>query len=158
MTPAAITIAKADPRTAQATGLLQASHLLMQSMFPPETNHYLSIDALCAPHIHFVTATKRDLAETMTLGCGALAAMEGYGEIKSMFVAPEARGMGVGEAILRELEDHARSLGLPVLRLETGDTLHAAHRLYERLGFSYRGPFGAYEDGPHSVFMGKKLT
>lgn len=157
MTTAALKIAATDPRDAQATALLQASHLLMQSMFPAESNHYLSIDALCAPHIHFLTATRTDLAETATLGCGALAAMEGYGEIKSMFVAPEARGAGAGEAILRELETIARGLHLPVLRLETGDTLHAAHRLYERVGFSYRGPFGAYEAGPHSVFMEKKL-
>lgn len=157
MIDARLTISRTDPHEPQAKALLEASHLLMQSLFPPETNHYLSLDALCADNIHFVTATRADLAETATLGCGALAAMEGYGEIKSMFVAPEARGMGVGEAILQALEAKARDLSLPVLRLETGDTLHAAHRLYERVGFSYRGPFGAYEDGPHSVFMEKKL-
>lgn len=157
MKTAALSIAPADPRDAQPTALLKASHLLMQSLFPAESNHYLSIDALAAPHIRFLTATRRDLAEQATLGCGALATMEGYGEIKSMFVAPEARGMGVGEAILRALEAEARAQGLPVLRLETGDKLHAAHRLYERVGFSYRGPFGAYEEGPHSVFMEKKL-
>lgn len=158
MINAPLTIAATDPHAPQATALLEASHLLMQSMFPAESNHYLSIDALSADNIHFVTATRADLAEIATLGCGALAAMEGYGEIKSMFVAPEARGMGVGEAILRALEDKAKALDLPVLRLETGDTLHAAHRLYERVGFSYRGPFGAYEAGPHSVFMEKKLS
>ena len=152
-----LSIAQTDPREPQATALLEASHLLMQSLFPAESNHYLSIDALCDAHIHFVTAIRRDLAETVTVGCGALAEMEGYGEIKSMFVAPEARGMGVGEAILRTLEERARARAIPVLRLETGDALHAAHRLYERVGFAYRGPFGAYEEGPHSVFMEKKL-
>ena len=40
---APIAIAPADPRTPQATALLEASHLLMQSMFPAESNHYLSI-------------------------------------------------------------------------------------------------------------------
>ena len=34
------------------------------------------------------------------VGTGALAVKDGYGELKSMFVDPEARGKGVGEAIV----------------------------------------------------------
>jgi putative acetyltransferase len=55
------------------------------------------------------------------------------------------------------LEARAREAGLPVLKLETGDTLHEAHRLYRRHGFTDCGPFGDYEEGPHSVFMEKRL-
>jgi putative acetyltransferase len=44
-----------------------------------------------------------------------------------------------------------------VLRLETGDDLYPAHRLYRRHGFVERGPFGDYAEGPHSVFMEKRL-
>ena len=55
------------------------------------------------------------------------------------------------------LERRARASGLPLLRLETGDDLHAAHRLYARHGFTETGPFGNYEEGPHSVFMEKRL-
>jgi len=42
-------------------------------------------------------------------------------------------------------------------RLETGDTLKAAHRLYEKHGFTFRGPFGEYPDLPESLFMEKRL-
>ena len=87
------------------------------------------------------------------VGCGALALKTGYGEVKSMFVAPEARGARIGERILDRIVAEARAEGLPLLRLETGDKLASAHALYERAGFRYRGPFGEYEDGPHSVFM-----
>ncbi|QIE54729.1 GNAT family N-acetyltransferase [Pikeienuella piscinae] len=145
---------RADPREPAATALLEASHALMRALFPAETNHFLSIDALCAPDIRFFLAE----GDRDALGCGALALRDGYGEIKSMFVAPEARGTGAGAAILNRIEDEARAAGLPCLRLETGDRLHAAHRLYLRCGFGFRGPFGAYSAAPESLFMEKPLT
>jgi putative acetyltransferase len=58
---------------------------------------------------------------------------------------------------MRALEDTARKLALPLLRLETGTLLHAAHRLYARHGFVPSEPFGAYEQSPHSLFMEKPL-
>ncbi len=148
-----ITISRGDPHSAGASALLRASHALMEELFPSESNHYLSIDALCSDDIAFFIATRGG----ETLGCAALAAKPGYGEVKSMFVAPAARGTGTGAALLKTLEDHARRLGLTHLRLETGNTLHAAHRLYERAGFTYRGPFGDYQDDPISLFMEKTL-
>jgi putative acetyltransferase len=146
-------VQKGSPRLPGATALLNASHAYLSSLYPPEDNYYLSIEALCAPDIAFFVAT---LNGEVT-GCAALKNCEGYGEIKSMFVDPEARGSGTGAALMVALETEARSLGLGVLRLETGDTLDAAHRLYARHGYVICGPFGDYVDGPHSVFMEKYL-
>ncbi|MEO0362492.1 MAG: GNAT family N-acetyltransferase [Pseudomonadota bacterium] len=148
-----VEVAPGDPLEPAAAGLLKASHALMSSLFPAEANHYLSIDALAAPDIRFFIA-RRGAA---TVGCGALALREGYGEVKSMFVAPEARGAGVAALILERIEAEARAEALPLLRLETGDKLASAHALYERIGFAYRGPFGEYRESPHSVFMEKRL-
>ena len=142
-----------DPRDPQVTALLQASHTLMENLFPPEDNHYLSIDALCTPDIHFFIAREGDI----TLGCAALADKPEYGELKSMFVAEAARGKGAADALMRQLEDHARTLKLPVLKLETGNLLHAAHKLYERHGFSLCQPFGDYTANDTSIFMEKRL-
>ncbi len=148
-----VTVEPGDPRHPQASALLQASHALMQELFPSDSNHFLSIDELCAPGIAFFIARR---AETV-LGTGALADKTTYGEVKSMFVAPAARGTGTGAAILAALEAEARVRALPKLMLETGDSLHAAHRLYERAGFTFRGPFGDYPDDPLSRFMEKRL-
>ncbi|PRX37020.1 putative acetyltransferase [Meinhardsimonia xiamenensis] len=148
-----IEVAPGDPREAQARALIEASHALMESLFPPEDNHYLDIDALAAPDISFFVA-KRD---GKTVGCAALARHAGYGEVKSMFVAEEARGQGVADALLARIEAEARAAGLPVLRLETGDALTAALRFYERAGFRRRGAFGDYPEGGTSVFMEKRL-
>lgn len=148
-----IVVEATDPRTPQATALLEASHALMNSLFPSDACHYLSIDALCVPDVHFVTARRGELV----LGCGAIAMRDGYGELKSMFVDPQSRGQGIADAILRALEDHARVSGLDMLRLETGTGLDAAHRLYFRHGFKPCGPFGDYVDHAYSVYMEKPL-
>ncbi len=149
-----IIVQPGDPRDPQATALLQASHALMQSLFAPEDNHFLSIDALSAPDVHFYVARDGDTL----LGTAAIKVKDGYGEVKSMFVAETARGRGVADALLRQVEDQARALSLPLLRLETGDLLHAAHRLYARHGFEPCGVFGDYTENPSSLFMQKALV
>ena len=148
-----IIIEPGDPRHPEATALLQASHALMQELFEPEENHFLSIDALCAPDILFFVAREYDT----TLGTGALALRGDYGEIKSMFTARFARGRGVAGMILDRIENEALTRDLAWLRLETGDKLEAAHRVYAAHGFTVCGPFGDYEANSSSVFMEKPL-
>lgn len=148
-----IEIVLGDPRDPQATALLKQSHALMEQLFPPEDNFYLDINDLCVPEISFFIARE----DGQDLGTAALADKGDYGEVKSMFVAPDARGKGVGEALLAKLEDVARAKDLSALKLETGNVLHAAHRLYERGGFTICGPFGEYPAANSSIFMEKKL-
>lgn len=148
-----VTVRPADPRSPEGRALLEASHAHLASLYPAEHNHYLSVDELAAPHVSFLLAARGGEA----VGCAALARLDGYGEVKSMFVDPALRGGGVGAALMAALEGLARAEGLAVLRLETGDTLDAAHALYRRHGFAERGPFGDYAPGPHSVFMEKRL-
>ena len=148
-----IAVERADPRATGPADLLTQSHALMASLFPAEANHYLDIDALCADHIRFFAARDGD----RVVGTGALALLDGYGEVKSMFTHPDVRGRGAGSAILRMIEDVARDEGVTILRLETGTGLDAAHKLYERSGFVQRGPFGTYTESPHSLFYEKVL-
>ncbi|HHB81021.1 MAG TPA: GNAT family N-acetyltransferase [Aliiroseovarius sp.] len=146
-------ISAASPHEPGAAALLAASHALMEELFPPEDNFYLGPDALAQPHISFFAAKERD----ETLGIIALANKGDYGEIKSLFVAPSARGSGLAQRLLAHVEDAARAQSLPLLRLETGDSLTAAIALYARAGFARRAPFGDYPDAPSSIFMEKAL-
>jgi len=148
-----IEVVPGDPRDPQATALLQQSHALMESLFPPEDNFFLNIDDLCVPEISFFVAREGDTV----LGTGALADKGDYGEVKSMFVSPDARGKGVGEALLQQIEATARAKGHAAMKLETGNVLYAAHRLYERAGFTTCGPFGDYPEANSSLFMEKAL-
>ncbi|RMF38054.1 MAG: GNAT family N-acetyltransferase, partial [Alphaproteobacteria bacterium] len=48
-------------------------------------------------------------------------------------------------------------LGLPLLRLETGEDSPDALAFYAKSGFARRGPFGEYRENGSSVFMEKRL-
>ncbi len=50
-------------------------------------------------------------------------------------VAPPARGRGVGEALARFAIDRFAAQGVHAMVLSSLSTMHAAHRIYERLGF-----------------------
>ncbi|MEE8167030.1 MAG: GNAT family N-acetyltransferase, partial [Myxococcota bacterium] len=56
----------------------------------------------------------------------------------SMWVAPEARGAGVGEALIDAVVDWARSTGTARLLLDVGDDNGPARALYTRKGFAAR--------------------
>ena len=148
-----ITVTRGDPRDPEAKALLDQSHALMQELFDPEDNHYLDVDALCLPDIHFFVAR----AFGKILGCAALANRGDYGEIKSMFVDPDARGTGLADALMQALIQDAKDQNLKEMKLESGYLLKAAHRLYTRHGFEECGPFGDYEDSDASLFMTKVL-
>ena len=63
-------------------------------------------------------------------------ALPSEAEIRMLAVAHEARGRGAGEALLRDCVERARATdGCVRVVLSTQRTMHAAHRLYERLGF-----------------------
>ncbi len=76
------------------------------------------------------------------VGCGALkVSAPGIGEIKRLWVADAARGLGIGQRILTALEDHARALGLERLRLDTNRSLTEAQALYAGNGYVEVPPF-----------------
>ena len=62
-------------------------------------------------------------------------AVPGEAVIRMLAVAPQARGRGIGEALVRACLDAAREDGCTVVRLSSQEEMTAAHRLYERLGF-----------------------
>jgi ribosomal protein S18 acetylase RimI-like enzyme len=56
-------------------------------------------------------------------------------EFRMLAVSPAARGRGVGEALTRRVIERAEELGLRAVLLSSSQSMVAAHRLYERLGF-----------------------
>ncbi|HEX6909426.1 MAG TPA: GNAT family N-acetyltransferase [Longimicrobium sp.] len=56
-------------------------------------------------------------------------------ELRLLAVAPSARGLGVGRALVEECVRRARAMGAPVLGLHTSRSMEAAIGMYERMGF-----------------------
>ncbi|MFG1647273.1 GNAT family N-acetyltransferase [Amycolatopsis sp. NPDC049252] len=70
------------------------------------------------------------------VGCGALKFHDDApAEVKRMWVAPSARGLGLGRRLLGELEAHAAAQGVRALRLETNRALGEAIGLYRAAGY-----------------------
>jgi DNA-binding MarR family transcriptional regulator/GNAT superfamily N-acetyltransferase len=76
------------------------------------------------------------------LGCGAVKHhADAPAEIKRMWIAPAARGLGLGRRLLGALETCAREGGARVARLETGAVLTEALALYASTGWREVAPF-----------------
>jgi [ribosomal protein S18]-alanine N-acetyltransferase len=70
------------------------------------------------------------------------------GEIANLAVAPEARGRGIGGALLDAALSHAEQLRVTAMYLEVRDSNQTARRLYESRGFSEVGRRRAYYRRP----------
>lgn len=76
------------------------------------------------------------------IGCGALKFhTDAPTEIKRMWVAPSARGLGIGRRLLAELEEEAAHNGSRTVRLETNESLTEAIALYRSSGYVEVEPF-----------------
>ena len=79
-------------------------------------------------------------------------------ELQKMYFYPQARGHGMGKALLTALVDGAREAGFKTCYLETLASMDAAARLYEAFGFErIDGPMGATGHFSCNRFMAKAL-
>lgn len=149
-----ITLRIESPRQADVMRLIEALDVYQSGLYPAESNHFLDVEALTGPSVRFFVARRAGRA----LGCGALRIdPAGWGELKRMFVSPEARGLKVGRCLLERIEEEARREGLGTMRLETGMHQPEALGLYRSTGYVEREAFADYTPDPLSVFMEKRL-
>ncbi len=78
-------------------------------------------------------------------------------EVKRMYVAPAARGLGLARRMLAHLELTARRAGAEAIVLETGERQPEAIGLYASAGYERIDGFGYYRDSPLSRCFGKSL-
>jgi putative acetyltransferase len=150
-----VRVAIERPDQPEAVALVDALDAYQKPLYPAESHHGIDIEELLQPDVVFALA-RTDEGEAA--GCGAFVAHGSWAELKRMYVLPALRGRGVAQALLAFLEAEALARGVRVMRLETGNLQPQALRLYERAGYARRGPFGDYDDDPHSVFMEKSLV
>ena len=151
-----IVIEQEDPRREDIAALIKALNAYDEGLYPPEANYHLSAEALYSPDIIFLVARQGGEAVAM-IGLWLRWDWQ-LGEVKRMFVSPKVRGQGLAGRMLARVEQLARDHKISQLMLETGPLSTEALKVYQRAGFTRRGPFADYPEAPFSVFMEKTLT
>lgn len=78
-------------------------------------------------------------------------------ELKRMFVSPEARGLGLAQLVIKELEAEAKKLGFQTMMLETLYKQIEAIGLYQKMGFSIVANYEPYVGLSNSICMSKSI-
>ncbi|MGJ4951574.1 bifunctional helix-turn-helix transcriptional regulator/GNAT family N-acetyltransferase [Bradyrhizobium sp. HKCCYLS20291] len=152
-----ISIDEVDPRGEPARHCLGEYYAELSRRFARGFDVTLSRDPdaldMMAPRGAFFVA----LSDGLPLGCAGL---KGHGgdvaEIKRLWVAPAARGLGLGRRLMDAAEDAARKLAITTLRLDTNSALGEARQLYRRTGWT---EIERFNDDPYpDLFFEKRLS
>jgi DNA-binding MarR family transcriptional regulator/GNAT superfamily N-acetyltransferase len=148
LTAGLVQIRASDPASSAAQFCLQSYFTELGSRFEAGFDPGASIPATAADLAEPAGLLLLAQIHEETIGCGALK-FHGTGpaELKRMWVAASARGLGVGRRILTELELHARQRGITVIRLETNRRLTEAIHLYRSAGYA---EVPAFNDEPYA--------
>ncbi|WP_323040110.1 GNAT family N-acetyltransferase [Gemmobacter sp.] len=87
------------------------------------------------------------------LGCVGLRPDGDAAEVKRLWIAPQARGLGLSRRLMAAAEQAARDLGYARLRLDTSRHLTEAIALYRRDGWA---EIARYNDNPYADFFFEK--
>jgi GNAT superfamily N-acetyltransferase len=94
------------------------------------------------------------MSDGLPLGCAGLKGSGGdTAEVKRVWVAPSARGLGVARRLMAAVEAKARDLGIRVLRLDTNRALPEARALYLKSGWT---EIARFNDDPYADFFFEK--
>ncbi|UHC16502.1 GNAT family N-acetyltransferase [Methylobacterium currus] len=151
---AAATIGVETPLQEDVAVLLSLADAVAARLYPEAQRRPITPESLAVPGTPILVAriagAAAGLRAVIEHGAGAV-------ELKRMIVAAEARGRGVGSALVRGAETEARRLGARAIVLEVGSRNTEAQALYRRAGFTRRGPFPPYRALPVSLFLERAI-
>lgn len=149
-----ITFVTADPRSPDAIYCLEEYYSELDRRINSGFDVNLSADPeardMMAPRGAFLLA----MSDGLPLGCVGLKGTDkGYAEIKRLWIAPSARGLGLAKRLMEQLEATARALSVTLLRLDTHADLAEAVRLYETTGWTQ---IERFNDDPYPTHFFEK--
>jgi GNAT superfamily N-acetyltransferase len=83
---------------------------------------------------------------------------ENTAELKRMFVSPEARGLGLAQLVIKELEKEAKNQGFQIMILETLYKQLEAISLYQKVGFEIIENYEPYVGLSNSICMSRSIN
>ncbi|MGJ8526486.1 hypothetical protein LMG33818_002237 [Halomonadaceae bacterium LMG 33818] len=144
-----------DPADVEAQRCMHAYYDELAACFPQGFDVSLSCDPdqadMRPPKGSFVLG----FSDGCPIACGGLKGTnKGYAEIKRIWVAPEARGLGVIHSLMNVLEETAKSLGYSKLRLDTNSVLIKAVSFYRKHGWH---EIDRFNDDPYPDLFFEKI-
>jgi GNAT superfamily N-acetyltransferase len=96
--------------------------------------------------------------DNKAVGCGCFKKYnKNTAELKRMFVSPEARGLGLAQLIVKELEIGAKNQGFEIFILETLYKQIEAINLYQKMGFEIVENYEPYVGLTNSICLSKSI-
>lgn len=152
----ALELRTTSPTAPESVSLIEELWRELDALYPEVDGASFQTHDLAGARSQFVVAWQNG----EPVGCGGVRSLgedETAAEIKRMYVAPSARGSGVGRSILRQLEKLAASSGFTRICLETGQRQPAAICLYQSEGYERIPCYGRYANDAMSVCFAKAL-
>lgn len=151
-----IVVEEADPRGEAASYCLAAYYEELAQRFDDGFEVSRSRDPAAELMVRPRGAFLIALSDGMPIGCvGLKGGTDGMAEIKRLWVAPSARGLGLSKRLMTEAENSARELSIKVLRLDTNRALSEAKQLYLKTGWK---EIDRFNDDPYAdSFFEKRL-
>jgi DNA-binding MarR family transcriptional regulator/GNAT superfamily N-acetyltransferase len=149
-----ITIVETDPRSEAASYCLDAYYAELAQRFEQgfdvSRSRNPAAEQLSRPHGAFLVA----MSDGLAIGCVGLKGVGGgQAEVKRLWVAPSARGLGLSRCLMERLEDVARELSIKTLRLDTNRALPEAKHLYLKTGWR---EIDRFNDDPYADWFFEK--
>lgn len=131
-----IVIEERDPRDDPSVFCLNEYYAELGRRFSTGFDVNLSCDPqatdMIAPRGAFLVA----FSDGLPIGCVGVKGNGGpIAEIKRLWIAPSARGLGLAKRLMTLAEERAQTLGIQILRLDTNSVLPEAIRLYQSTGW-----------------------
>jgi len=150
-----IVIEEKDPRHEDALYCLGEYYAELARRFEKGFNVSLSRDPdagdMIRPRGVFLVA----MSDGLPIGCVGLKGGGEIAEIKRLWVAPSARGLGLAKRLMTDVEEIARGLSFQLLRLDTNSALPEAQQLYRGSGWN---EIDRFNDDPYpDTFFEKRL-
>ena len=155
-----ITLRPADPEDPAAQWCLGEYFALLCARIAGITQDHVPLpdpmaDHYRPPHGAFLIAW----SDTLPVACVCLHTLDpalgaNVGEVKRLWVAPDARGQGLARRMMTAIEDQARTFGYTRLQLDTNAHLPEAIALYTKTGWA---PVPAYSPPPATHWFAKAL-
>jgi putative acetyltransferase len=134
--------------------LLAHSDVVAARLYPGEYRRPITCESLANPDSYVFIAR---LSGTAVGLCVVFDRGDRTVGIKRMIVDEDARGCGVGTALLSKAHMEASKLGAHAALLEVGIHNTEARALYRGAGYKARAPFSPHKASPISLFMARAL-